>query len=366
MLATGRPAMVAMASLTRRPPSLLRCAPSPTGRARLAVAGAAAADGRPPSSTATTDAAAADVNSSSTSGPLYIHASLAARPALCDGGLPDPDMCVIDSDDDEMIAEEVVAAAAAVVPPPGLPPPLHVPPAADTVLDEAASRGRWLVGLLVVQSLSSVVLERFEPLIREHLAVILFLGMLVGAGGSAGTQSAIKVIRGLATGQLDASWPSARAALGRQAGVALVLGGGLAAAGYARVIIAAALGGLGGGAGGGAAGGGGGGGAGAPVDGALVALADAGRDVDWADASRDAAAIAVSLLAIVFTSILLGTALPFALARCGVDAAHAGTTIQVASDVLGVLVTCLACSFFYSGAMDGWTDYIGAGLAGVF
>jgi Mg/Co/Ni transporter MgtE len=265
-------------------------------------------------------------------------------------------MCLLDDDDPEMVAEDlvsrgaVVAATTATTEAPApqqqsqqqLPAPLHVAPAPDgSVLDEAASRGRWLVGLLVVQSLSSVVLERFEPLIREHLAVTLFLTMLVGAGGNAGNQSAIKVVRSLATGQLDASWASARAALARQAGVAVVLGGGLAAAGYTRVIVAAATGGLGGG------------------DGASALAASA---VSWADASRDAAAIAVSLMAIVVASVMLGTALPFLLARCGLDAAHSGTTIQVASDVLGVLVTCLACSFFYSGALDGVTDGVGAML----
>lgn len=56
---------------------------------------------------------------------------------------------------------------------------------------------RWLLGLLVLQSSSSVVLEKYEALIQEHLFVTLFLTMLVGAGGNAGNQSAIKVIRGL-------------------------------------------------------------------------------------------------------------------------------------------------------------------------
>jgi Mg/Co/Ni transporter MgtE len=34
-------------------------------------------------------------------------------------------------------------------------------------------------------------------LVQEHIVVTLFLTMLVGAGGNAGNQSAIKVIRGL-------------------------------------------------------------------------------------------------------------------------------------------------------------------------
>ena len=63
----------------------------------------------------------------------------------------------------------------------------------DSVLSEAWSRGKWLLGLLVLQSMSSVVLDKYQALIREHLVVTLFLTMLVGAGGNAGNQSAIKV-----------------------------------------------------------------------------------------------------------------------------------------------------------------------------
>ena len=56
---------------------------------------------------------------------------------------------------------------------------------------------RWLLGLLVLQSSSSFVLEQYQELLKQHLVVTVFLTMLVGAGGNAGNQSAIKVIRGL-------------------------------------------------------------------------------------------------------------------------------------------------------------------------
>jgi hypothetical protein len=68
--------------------------------------------------------------------------------------------------------------------------------------------------------------------------------------------------------------------------VAMLLGGGLSAAGFVRVYV---------------------------TNGSLL----------------NAFAISVSLLAIVFASVLFGTGLPFALARGGVDPAHAGTSIQV-------------------------------------
>ncbi len=40
-------------------------------------------------------------------------------------------------------------------------------------------------------------------------------------------------------------------------------------------------------------------------------------------------AISLSLFCIVMTSVLIGSALPFVLAKMGVDPANAGTSIQV-------------------------------------
>jgi Mg/Co/Ni transporter MgtE len=69
----------------------------------------------------------------------------------------------------------------------------------SNVVLEAWNRGKWLLGLLVLQSMSSVVLDRYQDLVREHIVITLFLTMLVGAGGNAGNQSAIKV-RGPSSG----------------------------------------------------------------------------------------------------------------------------------------------------------------------
>jgi hypothetical protein len=96
----------------------------------------------------------------------------------CDDGDPDLELCEL---------EEVAYS------PPSPP---------RTSLQEAFTRGRWLVGLLVLQSTSSFILESYEDLLREHLVVTVFLTMLVGAGGNAGNQSAIKVIRGLVSHML--------------------------------------------------------------------------------------------------------------------------------------------------------------------
>ena len=59
----------------------------------------------------------------------------------------------------------------------------------------------------------------------------------------------------------------------------------------------------------------------------------------------DATAISISLLCIVFSSVVLGASLPFGLAKLGLDPANAGTTIQVVMDILGVATTCVTCHF---------------------
>ncbi|CAK0758335.1 hypothetical protein CVIRNUC_002612 [Coccomyxa viridis] len=191
---------------------------------------------------------------------------------LCDSGLPDTEVCDV----------------------------LHIPPRETEVVSEAWSRGRWLLGLLVLQSMSSFVLDSYQELLRNHLVVTLFLTMLVGAGGNAGNQSAIKVIRGLATGRIKATRSAIRQTMAQQCFVGLLLASGLTVAGFARVYI---------------------------TEGSLL----------------DSVAISASLFCIVMSSVLTGTALPFGLAMMGVDPANAGTSIQVLCDIAGCLITCLTC-----------------------
>ena len=173
---------------------------------------------------------------------------------------------------------------------------------------EARVRAQWLLGLLALQSLSSFVLEANQGLIKDHLVITLFLTMLVGAGGNSGAQSAVLVIRGLATGQYSATVESYRHVIAQQARVGLLLGTALAAGGYARVYLSE----------------------GVPID---------------------ALAIASALFFIVNASVLTGASLPFLLAWRGVDPVHAGTTVQVVMDIAGVVITCAVCRALLAGGM---------------
>jgi len=208
-----------------------------------------------------------------------------SRRELCDSGLPDVEMCDLED----------------------------VSPPQFSAAEEAIARGKWLLGLLIVQSTSSFVLASYEELLRDHIVVTLFLTMLVGAGGNAGNQSAIKVIRGLATGAIDSSWPSARRSLAEQSAVGLLLGTSLSAGGFARVYA---------------------------TNGSV----------------ENAGAISLSLFLIVMTSVVLGTGLPFILTKFGIDPANAGTSIQVLMDILGVAITCVCCQLVlvqFAGGLPG-------------
>ena len=81
-----------------------------------------------------------------------------------------------------------------ISPPATCTPPVPIP---QTV----SSRSNVLVVLLALQSLSSTVLQSYEGLIAKHTIIVMFLTMLVGAGGNAGSQATVNVISGLSTGR---------------------------------------------------------------------------------------------------------------------------------------------------------------------
>lgn len=155
-------------------------------------------------------------------------------------------------------------------------------------------RSLWLVGLLAVQSLSGVILAGNEDLIAAHPVIVYFLTMLVGAGGNAGNQASVRVIRGLALGTLNER--TQRRFLNRELKMALCLCGILSCAGFVRAAV-------------------------------------------FRTPFPETIAITASLALIVLISVTLGAVLPLLMKRLGVDPAHASTTIQVIMDILGVVLT---------------------------
>lgn len=157
-------------------------------------------------------------------------------------------------------------------------------------------RGMWLVGLLGVQSLSSFVLAANESLLQQHPSIIYFLTMLVGAGGNAGNQAAVRVIRGIALGSINDK--NFRQFLARELLMAVSLSIMLGSVGMIRSFLSPHT------------------------------------------SNSESFVISLALVTIVFISIVLGSLLPFGLQYLKSDPAHSSTTIQVIMDILGVVITC--------------------------
>ncbi|CAF0966503.1 unnamed protein product [Adineta steineri] len=157
------------------------------------------------------------------------------------------------------------------------------------------SRVFLLSALLILQSGSSFILQSFSDLISRHILITMYLTMLVGAGGNAGNQAAVLVIRRLATSKSF----SVRSLILRETFSAVIIGALVTSVGFVRVWI------------------------------------------EERGAILPSLTIGIALFCIVTSSILLGTLLPIILQRIiHVDPAHAGPIIQVIMDILGVCITC--------------------------
>ncbi|CAK0815879.1 unnamed protein product [Prorocentrum cordatum] len=166
-------------------------------------------------------------------------------------------------------------------------------------------RAGWLILLLMFQSTSSLILERFDLLIRSHPVVIYFLTMLVGAGGNAGSQSTVLVVRQLAlatVGKRKGETPDDRFSLRHIVASEVSVGARLALVLFLGTFV---------------------------------------RCVLFQVRGEECLAICLSMLAIVFVSTVLGAALPLLLNRLRLDPAHAGAAIQVIMDISGVTLTCV-------------------------
>ena len=192
--------------------------------------------------------------------------------------------------------------------------------------------------LMVFQSASGAILSRYEEMLQKHVVVTLFLTMLVGAGGNAGNQSTVNIIRGLATGQVNNSNFSSVVLVEGKLG--LVLGAVLATLAWARVMItsgdavsAMAI--------------------GAPRSATAsehlpARLPHTCLKAPLASCSCASPHPGASVFCIVAISTVVGAMLPITLHKIGIDAAHAGPAIQVLMDIVGVSITCIICAELFT------------------
>ena len=60
----------------------------------------------------------------------------------------------------------------------------------------------WLAALMISATFTGAVITRFEDALAAHLALTVYIPMLMGTGGNAGAQASVTVIRALSLGEL--------------------------------------------------------------------------------------------------------------------------------------------------------------------
>ena len=173
--------------------------------------------------------------------------------------------------------------------------PLDLPYFRTTFWTFIRKRGVWLVVLFLEEFFTQTALRYYDPVFEAIKGASYYVPLLISTGGNSGSQSSTLVIRGLAVGELrPRDWWRI---LYREAGMGLILGIGLGAIGFLRVLMY--------------------------------------RDqhVDFA------LTVAVTLVGIVMTGCTVGSMLPLVLRRFGVDPATSSTPfIASLVDVLGIIV----------------------------
>lgn len=174
------------------------------------------------------------------------------------------------------------------------------------ILDLFTKRVGWLVSLVLLNLASAGVIVLFEERIAHTMVLLFFVPILIGTGGNAGAQAAMLVIRALVTGDIEITqWLRIVA---RELAVAVALGLSLG-------LLGGMLG---------------------------MLRGDYSFDVFLV--------VGLSMLAIVVIGNMVGTILPFLLARLKIDPAVAsGPLITTIVDAAGLFVY-----FSIATAIIGW------------
>lgn len=160
-----------------------------------------------------------------------------------------------------------------------------------------AKRAPWLVVLFLGQFLTATVMESNRAAIEAVLELAVFIPLIISAGGNAGSQSSSLIIRALAVGEVrPGDWWRVTA---RELLTGIALGLILGAVGFARAYFS-----------------------GGTVQPIQISMA-----------------VGASVVAVVSLGTVVGSLLPLAIKRLGLDPAVSSTPfIASLVDVIGLLV----------------------------
>jgi magnesium transporter len=159
------------------------------------------------------------------------------------------------------------------------------------------SRITWLLVLFLGELMTASVMHHYEATLAAAIDLVLFVPLIISSGGNSGSQSSSLIIRALALGELaPRDWPRV---LARELGMGFALGGMLGVVGFLRAFAGA----------------------------------------DGGDAIALGLTVSLSVVAVVTLGTLVGSLMPLAIKRLGLDPAVSSTPF-VASlvDVVGLVV----------------------------
>jgi magnesium transporter len=173
--------------------------------------------------------------------------------------------------------------------------PLDVPYFQTTFLTFIRKRAGWLVILFVEEFFTQTALRYYDPVMEAVKGALLYVPLLISAGGNSGSQSSTLVIRGLALGEIKLrDWWRI---LAREGAMGIVLG-------------------------------------------CLIAVIAMGRVMMYPDQTfLFAVTVGVTVLAIILAGCTVGAMLPIIMKRLGIDPATSSTPfIASLVDTLGVVI----------------------------
>jgi magnesium transporter len=173
--------------------------------------------------------------------------------------------------------------------------PLDVPYFQTTFFTFIRKRAGWLIILFVEEFFTQTAMRYYDPVLEAVKGALLYVPLLISAGGNSGSQSSTLIIRGLALGEIKLTdwWRI----IVREAGMGLVLGVILSVIAVGRVLMY-------------------------PDQHILFALT-----------------VGITLIGIVVTGCTMGSMLPIIMKRFGVDPATSSTPfIASITDTLGVII----------------------------
>jgi magnesium transporter len=174
--------------------------------------------------------------------------------------------------------------------------PLTRPYRSSSIFSMMRKRFGWLLLLFVTGTLTGSVMRIFQgsidPAVMTSLAI--FVPLLIGTGGNAGSQTTATIIRAVSTGDID--WHDALSVWWKEARVGLLLGAGMAIAGFLRSIT-------------------------------------------WVDDPNMALTVSLAIVGIVFWATSTGAVLPLIAVRLGVDpTVVSGPVMSTLVDATGLFI----------------------------